>query len=510
MTGSRTPVLIVGAGPVGLSLALGLARYGVRSRIVEADSSTSDRSRAPGIHARTMEVFRQWGVVEEFEARAIHIPTLVPRAPGTLTPILRVPLEELDDECAHAGLHVLEQGTTERILFEAVRRSALCDVSFGHRLIALRQDADGVHAVVRRTSGVQTMRASYLVGCDGADSTVRTLLGMSFDGTTYPIDAVLADIEVPQLDPGTPFPIIADEHGRVMFTVRLETGAWRLVWLDGTESRVRDRSTPVDDGLIERIVATLLPGTPYRTTWRSRFRIHCRTAPSFRAGRVFLAGDAAHVNSPAGAQGMNAGIHDAHNLAWKMAAMLAGGDAERLAASYDLERRLLVTGQVQPATDRGTRALAAPAWVRRAALVAAAGALRVPALRRRAMRAMSMLAGRYSGSPLLVGRRAPVGQRIPDVLLRRGGESARLHSLLGLQAGLLSIDGPITPAGPPDLVNVTIGPGGWSEPSGLLRRTVGTGNMAVIRPDQIVGWVGPASAGGAVSAARTVLGLRPA
>jgi 2-polyprenyl-6-methoxyphenol hydroxylase-like FAD-dependent oxidoreductase len=511
MPQSEPLVLIVGAGPVGLSLALGLARHGVRSRIVEADASISERSRAPGIHARTMEVFRQWGVADRVDDRAIHLPTLVPRTAGSLAPILRIPLAELDDECAFAGLRVLEQGSTERILLEAVRETGQCEVCFGHRLIALRQDDGGVHAVVRRASAVRTYRAPYLVGCDGADSTVRKLLGMRFPGKTYPIDAVLADVDVPALDPATPFPIIAQDQGHVMFTVRLETGAWRLVVLDPTESRVRDPAAPVDDRLIEDVVGTLLGRIPYRTTWKSRFRIHCRTAPRFRVGRVFLAGDAAHVNSPAGAQGMNAGVHDAHNLAWKLAAMLAGGDAERLASSYDLERRTLITRHVQPATDRGTRAIAARGWMRGVGLAAVGIALRVPAVRRRAMRAMSMLDGRYPASPLLLGRRAPTGTRIPDVRLRRGDERDRLHTLLGLRPGLVCVHAeplPLPDAG--GVVPVRIGEGGWTDPSGILSRVVGRGKLVVVRPDHVMSAVLPANGDGVRQARLALAEMVPA
>jgi len=255
--------------------------------------------------------------------------------------------------------------------------------------------------------------------------------------------------------------------------------------------------------------AFLGPG-PFALVWANTFHIHCRTSPRFRRGRVFLAGDAAHINSPAGGQGMNSGIQDAHNLAWKLARALAGGPAESLLGSYEAERRPVIVGNVDRFTDLLTRGiLLAPAPLRLGVLGAARAALKLPPLSARMLRRAGMLDTQYANSPLLSGARSLVGTRAPDARLTRDSQALRLHSLVTRDAALLLLDDGRLPGWNADdvtrrlhgiaglhVVRLTKSPP--SAAAGDLVDAEGTvwsewaprpGSAALIRPDAHVGWM---------------------
>jgi 2-polyprenyl-6-methoxyphenol hydroxylase-like FAD-dependent oxidoreductase len=484
------PVLIAGAGPVGLSLALGLARHGVKSIVVERDDSLSEQSKAPGILPRTLEIFEQWGIAEEIVRRGIYIRSLVPRLAATNEPLLTVPLDQLSDECVFAGFCVLEQGQTERVLFEAIEAAGFSEVRFGHQLTAFSERDGGIESTIRFSGEEYAIRSRFLAGCDGASSTLRELLGLPFEGVTYPLDAVLADVRFTDARAELPFPRLAASGRRFSFAIRLESGAWRIVSVvpadvDELEDRKVDRET-VDD-----LVELLFGAGKYESSWSSRFHLHRRSAPRYRHGRVVLAGDAAHVNSPVGAEGMNAGIHDAHNLAWKIAAILDGGDEGSLLESYHSERHEVITTEVNRFTDLLTRIVLNRRFL--APLLALLGRAvpRIRPIRRRLLRRAMMLAGNYSSSPLLQQVGSEVGERIPDVLLSRSGEEARLYSLIGLLPAVVFIDHPPVEVMSPHTVrSVFIGEDQWRDESKLLRRLIGSRRIAVVRPDHFIAWSG--------------------
>lgn len=481
---SESPVLIVGAGPVGLALALGLAHHGVRSTVVEKQASISEHSKAPGLHARTLEIFGQWGIAGEVLHRARFLPTLTPYAGATGEPLGTLPIEELSAECRFAGLGILEQAATERLLLAAVRASGRCEVRFSHEAVHLDQTEEGVTVTVRHEGAAYEQEARFLVGCDGAGSTVRDLLDLSLDGHTYPVAAVLADVRLDDARDALPFPRLEADGEHIMLAVKLESGDWRVICLLTSDPEHPDR--PVRDDEIERILTATLGAGGFERVWASRFRLHRRCVPRFRVGRVLLAGDAAHLNSPVGGQGMNAGIQDAHNLAWKLAAILHGADEERLLESYHAERHDAVTREVNRRTDLFTRAVLAPPVVQAVGGAVAPVLLSVKPVRRYLLRRVTMLATRYRRSPLLAP--GATAERVPDVELRGPSGRRRLHELLGTDPALLFLDRP--PVEIADVRAVGIGEGGWDDPSGLLAKRFGRDRVLLVRPDHFVGWSG--------------------
>ncbi|TVP42062.1 MAG: FAD-dependent oxidoreductase [Gemmatimonadales bacterium] len=513
-------VAIVGAGPVGLSLALGLARQGIRSVVLEKEDSTSEQSRAPGIHVRTREIFRQWGV----ENRVMEAGTLVSdlalhsAIPGR-EPLLALDFGDLDAEADRPGILVLEQGETERILLEAVRGTGMVDTRFGAEVVGLREGRDGVILTVTdaaaRNGEAYEERAPFVVGCDGAGSFVRKALGLPFDGVTYAMRPILADVRIFDERDALPWPRVRNSREGFSFALRLRPGMWRLVRLgrgsgDADDAR-ENREPPASE--VEAIVQDVLGPGSVEHVWSSRFRIHRRSAPTYRVGRVLLAGDAAHLQSPAGGMGMNAGIQDAHNLAWKLASVLKGGDADRLLESYDAERRPVV-GTVSRYTDLVTRlALQTPPAIRSAVFLLWGAALGVAPLRRAALRRTAMIDLGYGASPLLRRGISAAGRRLPNPVLQDGGAppgspGVRLHDLLPDAAAILSVgEDRELPAGLPVQAVIRIGGGGFRDPSGVISGLVPGGRgWILIRPDRHVGWSGtdpdavPAAVGWALGA----------
>jgi 2-polyprenyl-6-methoxyphenol hydroxylase-like FAD-dependent oxidoreductase len=487
---ATTPVAIVGAGPVGLALALGLARHGVRSVLVEREEATSERSKAPGIHVRTREVFRQWGVEERFleagvlkRALTLHSPV-----PGR-RPLASVDFSDLEVEAERPGLLILEQGHTERLLLEAVRESGLCEVCFATEAVGLQHGSDGATLKLRSPQERRSLDARFVVGCDGASSFVRDALGLPFEGITYSVRPMLADVRIEDDRDALPWPRTRNGRSGITTAIRLSAGLWRLIRLERGEPTQGEEVS--DEEVSERIAEVLGEG-PFEVEWASRFRIHRRSSPRFRVGRVLLAGDAAHVHSPVGGLGMNGGIHDAHNLAWKLAYALRGGDTDRLLDSYEVERRAVIVESVSRYTDLITRTfLDSPAFMREGAFALFRLLLRNRRLRRLNLRRTAMLDLDYPASPLLSKKERAAGVRLPNPLLRSpDGPEIRLYDLLPNAPVMLElreahdvrIDLSVEEV-------IRIGPGGYGDRSGLLRRLLGAEEgWMLVRPDAHVAW----------------------
>ncbi len=330
----RVYVLVVGAGPTGLMLANWLVRLGVRVVLIDGKDGPTVESRALGVQSRSMEIYDQLGVIDRVLDETVRAESM--RQGFGRRAFAPVPLTALGRGITpYPGLYILEQSANERILADHLR-SLGGTVRWRHRLISL--DASDAAAGIDGPEGPSTLHARFVVGCDGASSTVRALRGIAFEGTTsrqtfYLVDAVgvqgLAPASV-NIRQGVDefllaFPMRPDAAGR--------TGQ-RLIGIAARD----DASAITEDYARERLRDAF--GVTYTDhRWFSTYRVHHRIAARFRAGPVLLAGDAAHVHSPVGAQGMNTGLQDAHSLAFKLADALRPGAADTALARYEAERR---------------------------------------------------------------------------------------------------------------------------------------------------------------------------
>lgn len=436
-------VLIVGAGPTGLALAVQLRRWDVSFRIVDALVDRRHESRALAVHARSLELLDSIGCADPLvklgrrpRSVQVHVtepPLEVPvgrvEAPGTRFPFVLV-VSQAETEAVLASWLAAHGVPIERGV-----SAALDAVERDHVRCPLTHAADGA---------VETLTARYVVGCDGAHSMVRHAAGISFEGDTYPQRFLLADLEVDGLDadaahafPGADAALLALPLG----TPR----TWRVIGIDGAggEGEVPAES-PLTLDEVQAFANRVAPGRLRLRDpiWLSRFRLHHRQAARYRAGRLFLAGDAAHIHSPAGGQGMNTGIQDAWNLGWKLALACRGFGPEAWLDTYHDERHP-VGAFLLRFTDRlftlATRAVAAGArWqpVRGLVLRAVIPFASIGRLRGRAFHVVSQLGIRYRSSPavhegapsLAAGPRA--GDRLPNLPVTVDGPATSLHALV--------------------------------------------------------------------------------
>jgi 3-(3-hydroxy-phenyl)propionate hydroxylase len=375
-------VVVVGAGPTGLVLALGLTQRGIDVVVLEKKHSIAEHSRAPGIWPPTQQVLADLGVLDRFLEGGITLPRVNILDVDEGRELLALPIDELADETAHPRLLLVPQSRTERLLCQALRDAGVA-VRFGTEATSVTQHSGGAEVGWHAGGTEGRIAAKFVAGCDGASSDVRAAIDASFDGGTYDTHAALADLRLEGHD-HLPFPRVTTRSGFAM-ALRIDSGLWRLVMPHGAD----------DDTPLERRVAAaasaLLPPEPFETVWQSEFRLHRRVASKLADGRIALAGDAAHLNSPAGGQGMNAGIADAADLTTALADGMQRGDAAPLEGYADRRRAAVETG-VNPFTDRLTRVLLyRDGAMIRPALAAMRQVLRVGPLRRRFLRNAAML-----------------------------------------------------------------------------------------------------------------------
>jgi 2-polyprenyl-6-methoxyphenol hydroxylase-like FAD-dependent oxidoreductase len=443
--GDRCDVLVVGAGPTGLTLAAVLERFGLSIRLVDAAVDRVHESRALAVQPRSLEVLRPLGVTEDLIGRGN------PAAQLRITVGRRVARTRLFDmgmdDTAFPFLLFVSQAETESILAEALADRGV-QVGRGVRLESVRAGDDGVVCSVRTADGDRReVTARYVVGCDGAHSTVREQAGIPFLGDRYPQTFLLADLEADGLEPDTVNAYLGPD-GPLLFFPLQRPAPWRLIAMRG--------ATTADAVTIEELQrqSDRATGGQVRVRdpiWTSAFRIHHRSASRYRSGRLFVAGDAAHVHSPAGAQGMNTGIQDAVNLGWKLALVCRGLSPEALLDSYDAERRP-VGEFVLRFTDRAfsvvTSAHPLVRLVRTSVVPRVLPlALRFRGGRRMAFRTVSQLGIRYRNSPAVQPARGPrrgpqAGDRLPDARVVRRGQEVWLHEELAAATFHLLLCGP--------------------------------------------------------------------
>jgi 2-polyprenyl-6-methoxyphenol hydroxylase-like FAD-dependent oxidoreductase len=350
----KTDVLIVGAGPVGLTMAIELARYKVGVRIIDKAPERTDKSKALVIWSRSLELLERAGVSSRL-VEAGQKATSVKISAGDKS-IAHFNIEGVESKYPF-GL-MIPQNETERILDEFLNGLGV-KVERPVELTTFTAPGDKVVSTLRHAGGdEETVETSWLIGCDGAHSTVRHQLGMEFRGETSPIDWILADVHL-ENPPRTPEIEIVWHPEGVLATFPITKDRYRIIADVGAateDSAPRAEPTLAD---LQAVLDKRVPGV--RATnpiWISSFRISERKVADYRVGRVFVAGDAAHVHSPAGGQGMNTGMQDACNLAWKLALVVRGPGSNSLLDSYSAERSP-VAEQVLKVTGRMTSMMTA-------------------------------------------------------------------------------------------------------------------------------------------------------
>lgn len=324
----------MGAGPVGLSLAVECLRRGLRIRIVDMSPLPSQHSKALAIWSAAQEVFSAMGVVAEMRRQAFHPAAIQLRAPGKT--LIRVPTGSLADT-PFPDVLILPQSATERILGDRVEALG-GRVERPVEMMKLDQDPGAVHCTLRLPEGAEeVVESDYVVGCDGAHSAVRHALGIRFEGRSLPECFVLCDARLegdPQPQPDVQ---ITFSHTGPVAMFPLGDEMWRVVASRGGQP---GNASPTLEEMQEHIDAAGYSGLKLADPrWLSAFRISERRVERFRQGRVLLAGDSAHIHSPAGGQGMNTGVQDAFNLGWKLECILRhGAGPGQFLESYSAER----------------------------------------------------------------------------------------------------------------------------------------------------------------------------
>jgi 2-polyprenyl-6-methoxyphenol hydroxylase-like FAD-dependent oxidoreductase len=429
------PVLIVGAGPVGLTLALELARFEVPTVVLDAKPEPSGTgSRAIVLARHALATFVRLGCGGPMLEKAVALARARTYFRRTELFCVEFPREREGELPRFLNL---QQTYTEAALLEGVARTPVIALRWAAPMIGFRQAAEGV--TVALDDG-REVRGSYVVGCDGAHSTLRALLGVAFPGRSHRDRFLIADVRA-----AMPFP--RDERrfffdppenpGRTMLVHPQPDDEWRIDWqMPGNTDAEEERASGRLDERIRQVVG---PGD-YELAWLTAYRFQQRVADRWRSGRAFLAGDAAHLFSPFGARGLNSGIEDAVNLGWRLALVQAGVADERLLDGYERERRPAALENLR-VTGATMRFMAPPTPLRRLARDAILrGSLRSAALRRYVNSGRLAEPAVYADGDGVVGRPlpadaparslahgfAPAGLRDRDVLVRPDGYVARL------------------------------------------------------------------------------------
>jgi 2-polyprenyl-6-methoxyphenol hydroxylase-like FAD-dependent oxidoreductase len=402
------PVLVVGAGPTGLTLANELARHGVLPRIIDRGTEPATTSRALVVQPRTLEIFDDMGVVDQAISAGTSASSLtITFAEKTVELNFADQLTGPQNYTAYPEPRTLSQQDTERILTDLLTRQGVA-IDRGLALTDLTQDGETVIVSLRGEDGsMETLRCRWVIGCDGAHSAVRKASGIPFAGSTYRDEFIMADAELDwKLPHGGLYGFPSPAGIFAAFSMPGEN-RYRIFgnFPPGPEGAGAEYSEPTHEefqAMVDERVP--FPATVVKEHWVTRYRVHSRTVPRYREGRVFLVGDAAHVHSPAGAQGMNTGIQDAYNLGWKLALVERGRADESLLDTYEAERHPIGV-QLLKTTDRlfsvfgGQNPLARLARGR-VAPVLASHLLTQSWLRRRLIGLLAQLRLRYPGSVL--------------------------------------------------------------------------------------------------------------
>jgi 2-polyprenyl-6-methoxyphenol hydroxylase-like FAD-dependent oxidoreductase len=478
-------VIVVGAGPTGLTLAGDLAGAGISCMLLDRRSEESNLTRAFAVHARTLEQLDARGVADELATTGAHLSAL------RLFGRYKIDLGILPSRFRY--VLITPQYQTERVLEERARALG-AEIRMGTEVTGLQQAGDGVDVDVRGGNGSpETLRAAYVVGTDGVHSSVRQALHLPFPGKSVVRSLMLADVRLAEAPPEA---VMLNAVGEAFVFLASFGDGWHRVIAWNRQDQAPD-SAPVSLDEIRQATQMAL-GTDYGMhdpRWLSRFHSDERQVPHYRTGRVFLAGDAAHVHSPAGGQGMNTSIQDAANLGWKLAAAVKGWAPDGLLDTYHAERHP-VGRQVLRGSGLLLRvAITGPRPLRAARSVLGAAATGIPPAARRLAEAVS---GIGIGYPAPRGAHSLTGMRAPDVPLTGGG---RLYQ--ALRTGRFVLVTPPDHPLPPDVA--ALHANGLSDRLELA--TLGGPSRAsvLVRPDAYIAWASEEQ-----DAERRAAAIRPA
>ncbi|MGC2237053.1 MAG: FAD-dependent monooxygenase [Pyrinomonadaceae bacterium] len=355
----KTDVIIVGAGPTGLALAGQFIRYGVDFVIFDKKETTTPHSKAIGVQARTLEIYEQIDLAD----RLIEQGAIAVKARMIVGGEVRGEVEFSEigkGMSAYPYVLLVEQGKHEKLLYDFIKSGGK-DVLWNTELESFTQNESGVSANIKNSNGeTETIEAKFLVGCDGAKSPVRHTLGLKFEGSTFERMFYVADVQIDWKFPHDALMVFLMKNNLLAFFPMV--GSDRHFRIVGTfpEEFARDEG----DVLYEEIEAQIKKDSETElditnVNWFSTYKVHTRHVEKFSSGRCFLAGDAAHIHTPAGAQGMNTGIQDGYNLAWKTAMVLRGAADAKILETYNQER-LENAENLLKTTDRFFNLVASP------------------------------------------------------------------------------------------------------------------------------------------------------
>lgn len=447
------PVVIVGAGPVGLVSALYLHWLRIPFVVLEEDADLSTAAKAGTLTPRSLEIFSQLGAIDDLLREGLRLDAidLVERRKDRV--LMRMPLHELHRETSYPFTVNLPQSDYERILHEHVQGSDLGEVRFEQRVVDLEQDETGCRLTVQTPEGMETLEGSYVLACDGGRSEIRRQLGIKHEGKTYPEKFALIDIEA-DLDsdadrkPSHLSYVFDPEEWLIL--VR-QPNMWRVLWPIPPESDEPD--TPE----VERKLRLAVGDRPVKILGVITYKVHHRVAERWRVGRTFLLGDAAHLITPVGGLGASTGIMDANNLAWKVAWVARGLAGDNLLDTYEEERRPIAEFIASGLADRNRSIMRLQNPLKRAVRDATLLAVqRFRAHRWSIAYTRSLLGTSYGGERR--GRRGMLGKALqsvlPDTTPRVGsgdrapdgplfgpdGRRHTLHEMLGVSFAAFTFD----------------------------------------------------------------------
>ena len=363
-TNTKPPVLICGAGPSGMALALWLHKLGTPFRIIDKLSGPGQTSRATVVHARTLELYRQLGIAERLISSGIKVENVIIKNAGVETANAPLTAGRHADLSPYPFMLSLPQDIHEAILVDVLRERGVQVERNVELLTAVDNDAEGVvETKIKLADGTEeSFTASYIAGCDGAHSTVRHIAGINMEGGTYAGRFFVADADIdPATAPAGPKDLNMNlsRNEYTMVLPMVQQGHVRLIGFVPKDKAEAQDLTFAD---VEPTVLACVPKLKVNAIkWFSAYKVHHRVANHYQRGRFFLCGDACHLHSPVGGQGMNTGIGDASNLAWKLAYVHSGRAAPQLLDTYEPERSSFAHSLVKT-TDAGFTALTDEGW----------------------------------------------------------------------------------------------------------------------------------------------------